>query len=131
MTGDVNQQIFGWLDNERITWNTGNHWYRKGRSIILVDKKVLASFLELFGRSYLQNLSKLSGSYHQILSEFVKITRVKNRNNAEWLLEKEGWNLDSAIAWFYEHKDDDEEKKYFETEIEDDTEEQGKFLILI
>ena len=61
----------------------------------------------------------------------MKITRVKDRDNAEWLLEKEGWNLDSAIAWFYEHKDDDEEKKYFETEIEDDTEEQGKFLILI
>ena len=87
--------------------------------------------LELFGISYLQNLFKLSGSNQQILSEFVKITRVKSRNNAEWLLEKEGWNLDSAIAWFYEHKDDDEEKKYFKTEIEDDTEEQGKFLILI
>ena len=61
----------------------------------------------------------------------MKITRVKNRNNAEWLLKKEGWNLDSAIAWFYEHKDDDEEKEYFEAEVEEDTEEQGKFLILI
>ena len=45
-------------------------------------------------------------------------------------MEKEGWNLDSAITWFYEHKDDDEAKEYFEKEIEDDTEEQGRFLIL-
>ena len=61
----------------------------------------------------------------------MKITRVKDRDNAEWLLEKEGWNLDSAITWFYEHKDDDEAKVYFKTEIEEDTEEPGKFLILI
>ena len=61
----------------------------------------------------------------------MKITKVKSRNNAEWLLEEERWNLDSAIAWFYEHKDDDDKKEYFETEIEEGTEEQGKFLILI
>ena len=86
----------------------------------------MASFLELFGRSYIQKLSKLSGSNQQILSEFVKTTRVKLRDNAQWLLEKEGWNLDSAIAWFYAHKDDEEWKDYFEAEIEDNTEKQGK-----
>ena len=31
LTGDTNQQICGWLDNEKITWSTGNHWYKKGR----------------------------------------------------------------------------------------------------
>ena len=31
LTGDVNQQICGWLDDERIKWNTGNHWCKKGR----------------------------------------------------------------------------------------------------
>ena len=30
LTGDVNQQICGWLDNERIKWNTGNNWCKKG-----------------------------------------------------------------------------------------------------
>ena len=74
-------------------------------------------------------LSELTGSNQQILSEFVKITKVKSRYNAEWLLKKEGWNLDSAIIWFYKHNDDVELKGYFDTDIEDDAEKQGNSSI--
>ena len=36
----------------------------------------------------------------------------------EWVLQEQDWDLDKAIAWFNEHKDDDEEKDYLQTEDE-------------
>ena len=61
---------------------------------------------------------QISGSNQQILSKFVRITRIKSRYIAESVLQEQDWDLDKAIAWFNEHKDDDEEKGFLETEDE-------------
>ena len=50
--------------------------------------------------------------------------------NAETVLKMQGWDLEKSIAWFYEHKDDDEYyKKCFETDNEDNTNIQGKSFV--
>ena len=46
LTGDTNQQICGWLDEEKIKWNTGNYWYRKGSSFISIDKFLVSLLLQ-------------------------------------------------------------------------------------
>ena len=84
-----------------------------------------------FNVSCVKNSFQLLGSNQEIVSHFVSITRIKNRDNAEWVLEEQGWDLDKALAWFYEHKDDEEEREYFETEMEEDEERQGKYIVFI
>ena len=37
LTGDSNQMIYGWIDKETITWNTGNHWLKKGSRKIFIS----------------------------------------------------------------------------------------------
>ena len=52
------------------------------------------------------NTSQFSGSHQQIISQFVSITRIKLRYNAGVVLQQQSWDLDKAIAWFNEHKND-------------------------
>lgn len=63
-----------------------------------------------------------------MISQFVSITRLRSRNNAGCVLQEQGWDLDKAISWLYEHKDDDEYKKVLVTELEMINEKPGSFL---
>ena len=49
---------------------------------------------------------------------------------AEWILKKQSWDLEKAITWYYQHKNDTENyKRCFEAEIEDNTNIQGKSFV--
>ena len=57
----------------------------------------------------------------------MSITRIKDRAQAQDILEDEDWDLDSSIDWFHQHKDDDEWKEWLKTEDECNLEQTGKF----
>ena len=61
-----------------------------------------------------------------MISKFVSITKIKSCNNAGWVLREQGWNLDLALSWFYEHRYDDEFKEFLITDDESTDERQGK-----
>ena len=64
------------------------------------------------------NADLISGSNQHMVSQLVSITRMRWRDWAEWILENEDWNLDRAITWFHNHKNDIEYKDRLETEDE-------------
>ena len=47
------------------------------------------------------------------------------------MLQRQNWDLDKAIQWFHEHKNDDEYKRGAETEFDLNEKEQGKNLVLL
>ena len=69
---------------------------------------------------------QFSGSKQHLVSQFVASTRIINRNNAQIALQMQNWDLDKAIHWFHEHKNDDEYKHGAETEFDSNEKEQGK-----
>ena len=71
------------------------------------------------------------GSKQQLVSQFVASTRMINRKNAQEALQMQNWDLDKAIQWFHEHKNDDEYKRGAETEFDLNEKEQGKNLVLL
>ena len=75
---------------------------------------------------------QLTDSDHEKISQFVSITKIINWDNAKWILEEQNWDLEKALAWFYEHKDDEENLEYFGTEEDEESEEnQGIYIVLM
>ena len=74
---------------------------------------------------------QFSGSKQQLVSQFVASTRMINRKNAQEALQMQNWDLDKAIHWFHEHKNDDEYKDGAETEFDSDEKEQGIAFVLL
>ena len=73
---------------------------------------------------------KFSGSKQQLVSQFVASTRIISKYNAQIALQMQNWDLDKAIHWFHEHKNDDEYKNGAETEFDSNEKEQGKVFVL-
>ena len=73
---------------------------------------------------------QLSGSKQQLVSKFISNTRIKSRHNAEVALEMQNWDLNKAIHWFHEHKNDDEYKVGAETEFDSNEKQPGKTFVL-
>ena len=59
----------------------------------------------------------------------MSITKIKSCNNAGWVLQKQGWNLDLALSWFYQHRYDDEFKEFLISDDESTYKKQGKNAI--
>ena len=72
-----------------------------------------------------------SGSKQLLVSQFVSKTRLRNRNNAEVALQMQNWDLEKALNWFHEHKNDDRYKRGAETEFDGNEKQQGKTLVLL
>ena len=70
-------------------------------------------------------ISQIQGSTQQMIPKFVSITKMEDRHYAGVVLQENGWNLDKAIAWFHEHKNDDEYRHRLKTENEGNAEEHG------
>ena len=73
---------------------------------------------------------QFSGSKQQLVSQFVSKTRIRSRNNAEVALQMQNWDLEKALNWFHEHKNDDEYKIGAETEFDSNEKEPGKTFVL-
>ena len=58
------------------------------------------------------------------------ITNIKRRDVADKLFDERSLGLEDAIAWFYEHKNDDEFKDALKTVDELEEEEQGKYKFI-
>ena len=77
-------------------------------------------------------MSQLQGSAKQMILKFVSIAKMdilENIDNAGVILQENGWNLDKAIAWFYEHKNDDEYRRRLKTKNGGNTEKHGNYDI--
>ena len=74
---------------------------------------------------------QFSGSKQQLVAQFVSKTRIKSRNNAEVTLQMQNWDLEKALHWFHEHKNDDEYKQILVTEFDYNEKEQGKAVVLL
>ena len=91
--------------------------------IILPDENVTNRYFQFLG------------SKAHFVSEFVKITKIRNKdagkNLAEKLFDQISFDLERAVAWFYEHKNDDKYKEHLKTEDESKEEEQGTILVVV
>ena len=75
-------------------------------------------------------MSQIQGSTKQMILKFVSVTKMdilENIDNAGVILQQNGWNLDKAIAWFYEHKNNDEYRHRLKTKNGGNTEKQGNY----